>query len=109
MRWNTIDRPIEEITDPLDEMSDCELEQLLDDIREPLIQAWPDGALIFEVPKALEDPNDLEHQVVKKLRERELQPELNIIAERVSRSLRDALRKPDPGNRDLSPKNYRPK
>ena len=109
MRWNTIEGPIDQGPDPLDQMSDGELLDLLDEIQDPLIEAWPDGTLVFEVPEAFEDPFDLEHQVIEKLNEREFQPEADLIADRVSENLRGELRKLKPEKQDVIPKIYGPK
>ena len=109
MRWNTVEGPMDQGPDPLDQMSESELEDLLEEIRDPLIEAWPDGTLVVEVPKSFEDPFDLEHQVMDKLKEREFQPEADMIADRVSENLRGDLKKLRPEKQDVIPKIYGPK
>ena len=109
MRWNTIEGPMDQGPDPLDQMSDFELVDLLNEIQDPLIEAWPDGTVILEAPASLEDPSDLEHQVIEKLNERAFQPEADIIAERISENLRNDLRRLRPEKEDVIPKIYGPK
>ena len=109
MRWNTAEKPVDRGPDVLDQMSDIELKDLLEEIREPLIEEWPDGTLVFEVPEAVEDPYDLEHQVVNKLRERRLQPEADLIADRVSRNLKKDIRNLRNEKPDVIPKIHGPK
>jgi len=109
MKWNTIDGPIDQCPDPLDSMSKNELNDLLDEIREPHIEEWPDGTLVLETPPDLEDLFDLEHQVIKKLREKEFEPEADIIADKISENLRDDLRKTRQEREIISPRVQGPK
>ena len=109
MKWNTIDGPIDQCPDPLDSMSDHDLMDLLDEIREPFIEAWPDGMLILATPASFDDPFDLEHQVVEKLREKDFQPEADIIADKVSENVKDDLRKTRQDREVISPRVHGPR
>ena len=104
MKWNTAERHVERVEDPLDSMSDHELMDLLDEIREPKIEEWIDGSLILEKPEPFDDPYDLEHQVLEKLTERDFQPEANIIADKLFEKLEHDLRKQQEGFEIKSPK-----